>query len=177
MTPKMTEKEWLEDFKDFVSSKASPVPEEVSQSILSRIYQELHPSAWLVFAKLLAIHSVVGTLSLAICDQFGLNPFRTGFSLADYFMRLGHSVCMVLCGILFIGLTVTLSRFVLKTEEFSVLSKNAPLQVFSLSVLSLAAFIGFGADILLGIGLLWLIGALFGGILTAKSLRLRPQVL
>lgn len=170
MMKKITEKEWLEDFKDFVSSEGTPVPEEISQSIFKRIRKELNPSAWLVFLKLIGIHTFVGTLSLTICDQFGVSPFNTGFSLSTYFMKFGHPVCMALCGVLFISLTVALGYFFLNRDEFRVLSKNAPLQVFSLSVLSLVAFIGFGAQIVIGIGVLWLVGALLGGIATVKGI-------
>jgi hypothetical protein len=172
---KITEKEWLEDFKEFVEADGVPVPKKVSSQILKKVRSDLNPSAWLVFAKMLGIHLVVGTLSLAICDQFGLSPFDSNFSLSEYFMRLGHSTCMIFCGVLFIGLTVTLGHFVLRREEFLVLSRNAPLQVFGLSVLSLAAFIGFGADIVLSIAALWLLGAMIGGVVAAKVFISRPS--
>lgn len=171
---KITEKEWLEDFKEFVQSDGVPVPKEVSENILSRVRADLNPSPWMVFAKLLGIHLVVGTLSLAICSQFGLNPFHTDFTLSEYFMKFGHSTCMVLCGVLFIALTVMLGRLVLRREELLVLSRNAPLQVFGLSVLSMAAFIGFGAEVVLGIGILWFFGAMLGGVVAAKALVWRP---
>jgi hypothetical protein len=173
---KFTEKEWLEDFKEFVQSEGVPVPREVSENILSRIRADLNPSPWKVFAKLLGIHLVVGTLSLAICNQFGLNPFHTNFSLSEYFMKFGHSTCMVLCGVLFIGLTIVLGQRILRREELLVLSRNAPLQIFGLSVLSLAALIGFGAEVVLGIGILWLIGAMIGGMVAAKALIRRPSL-
>jgi len=171
---KITEKEWLEDFKEFVQSDGVPVPREVSENILKRVHADLNPSAWLVFSKLFGIHLVVGTLSLAICSQFGLNPFHTDFSLSEYFMKFGHSTCMVLCGVLFIGLTIILGRLFLRREELLVLSRNAPLQVFGLSVLSMAAFIGFGAEVVLGIGILWFLGAMLGGVVAAKAIVWRP---
>lgn len=167
---KTTEKEWLEDFKEFVQSEGAPVPQDISDNILSRVRTDLNPSPWTVFAKLIGIHLVVGTLSLAICNQFGLDPFHSSFSLSEYFMRFGHSTCMVLCGVLFIALTVMLGRLVLRREELLVLSRNAPLQVFGLSVLSMVAFIGFGAEVVLKIGILWFVGAMFGGMLAAKTM-------
>lgn len=165
---KQTEKEWLEDFREFLEIDAVAVPPAVSAVVLNRVRADLNPSPWLVFAKLLGIHAVSGTLSLAVCNQFGLNPFHTNFSLSDYFMTFGHSTCMVLCGVLFIGLTIALGRFVLRGEELLVLAKNAPLQIFGLSAISLAAFVGFGAEVLIGFGLLWLAGAVVGGIITTK---------
>lgn len=167
---KLNEKEWLEEFKDFVQAEGMAVPAEVRENILRQVRADLNPSAWRVFAKMLGIHGVVGTLSLAICNQFGLNPFHTDFSLSEYFMKFGHSTCMVLCGVLFIGFTVVLGSILLRREELLVLSRNAFLQIFGLSVLSMAAFIGFGADIVLGIGILWFVGAMIGGFIAAKAL-------
>lgn len=168
MKPKITEKEWLEDFKDFVDFEEASVPEEVSKNILKKVHKDLNPSAWWIFSKLFGIHVVVGTLSLAICNQFGLSPFHTEFSLSEYFMKFGHSTCMFLCGVLFISLTVLLGRIVFSQDEFRVLSKNAALQIFGLSVFSLVAFTAFGAEIALSIGFLWLAGALLGGFTTIK---------
>lgn len=172
---KLNEKEWLEEFKEFLQAEGSSVPKEVSESILSRVRKDLNPSAWMVFAKLLGIHGVLGTLSLAICSQFGLNPFNTNFSLSEYFMKFGHSACMFFCGVLFIGLTVLLGSFLLRREELLVLSRNSPLQIFGLSVFSIVAFIGFGAEIVLGIGVLWFVGAMIGGLVAAKALIRRPS--
>lgn len=172
---KLNEKEWLEEFREFVQAEGAPVPRQVSENILNRVRSDLNPSAWMVFAKLLGVHGIVGTLSLAICSQFGLNPFHTNFSLSEYFMKFGHSTCMVLCGVLFIGLTVFLGRLLLRREELLVLSRNAPLQIFGLSVLSLAAFIGFGAEIVLGIGVLWFVGAMIGGLVATKAVVRKPS--
>ena len=165
MNPRFTEKEWLEDFGNFVSSDThSPVPEEISKSILSRIHKALNPSPWIVFLKVFGIQIVVGALSLAICDQFGMTLFNTGVSLADYFMKFGHSACMTLCGFLFVGLGVSAACFLLKPEELSVLYKNAIVQAVAISIVSILIFMIFGAEILMGVGTLWLIGATLGGL-------------
>ena len=168
MNPRITEKEWLEDFKDFVATKEIAVPEDVSRRILSRVHRDLNPSSWLVFLKLLGIHSVVGTLSLAICDQFGMSPFNTNFSLTQYFMKFGHSFCMMLCGFLFLGLTGVFCQTVLRQEEFLVLKKNAVIQVFFISALSLVSFVAFGREFVFGAFLLWILGALIGGIASIR---------
>jgi hypothetical protein len=170
MNSKMTEEKWLEEFNEFVSTESTPVPEVLSEKILLRTKKLMNPSPRLVFLKLLGIHAVFGTLSLGICNQFGLNPFRTSLSLSDYFMTFGHSVCMTLCGTLFIGLSVVAAWTLLDKEEFNVLRKNSPLQVFSLSFISLATMLIFGAKVTLGIGLLWLAGAMFGGLVSTWGL-------
>ena len=170
MNPIITEKEWLEDFRDFVTTKEVAVPEEVSKRILNSIHRDLNPSAWIVFLKLLGIHSIVGTISLAMCDQFGMNPFNTSFSLSQYFMKFGYSFCMILCGVLFLGLTGIFSQMFLNREEFSVLKKNVFIQTLFLSLFSLTVFIAFGAEIVIGTFILWLIGALFGGVVSIRML-------
>ncbi len=167
-TPKITEKEWLEDFNDFMKGDGTAVPEDVSHTVLQYVHNALNPSSWMVFLKLLGIHGVVGTLSLAICDQFGINPFSTGFSLAQYFMKFGHSVCMTICGFLFISLSIFFSRLIFRQEEFVVLKKNVLSQAFSLSAISLGVFMIVGAEFALSIGVLWVIGAVLGGFVTAQ---------
>lgn len=169
-TPNLTEKEWLEDFNDFMKSDGVTVPDEVSQNVLQYVHAALNPSSWSVFLKLLGIHGVVGTLSLAICDQFGINPFSTGFSLAQYFMKFGHSVCMTICGFLFISLSIFFSRHIFRQEEFIVLKKNVLTQAFSLSAISLGVFMIFGAEFALSIGVLWIMGAVLGGFVTTHLL-------
>ncbi len=169
----ISEKEWLEDFRDFVKSEGTPVPEATSNSIHERIRAALFPSAWMVFLKLLGVHAIVGTLSLAICDQFEMSPFRFGFSLADYFMKFGHSTCMTMCGVLFIGLTVATSGLVLRGEELRVVYRNSMLHALGLSAVSLGVFAALGAEIALSFGVLWFIGAECGGI--AASFFFRPR--
>jgi hypothetical protein len=161
---KIVEKEWVKDFQEFVQNEGTAVPEEISSSILSRVRRDLNPSAWIVFAKLLGIHSVVGTLSLAICSQFGIDPFHTGFSLSEFFMELGHSVCMALCGVLFVTLSIVAARQFIQPEELRVLRKNAWLEIFGLSSISLGVFAALGAEITLLIGAVWLAGATIGGV-------------
>lgn len=137
---KITEKEWIEDFQQFVRSEGVPVPENISTTIMDQVRRDLNPSPWLLFAKLIGVHTIIGTLSLAICNQFGISPFGTGFSLSDYFMKFGHSTCMFLCGVLFVSLSLAASRVLVYPEELKVLKKNAWIQVFGLSMISLGVF-------------------------------------
>lgn len=164
---KITEKEWVEDFQEFIQGEDVRVPESVTKAIFAKVQRDLNPSAWLVFAKLLGIHSVVGTLSLAVCNQFGISPFHTDFSLSEYFMKFGHSTCMFLCGVLFLSLSVLLWRLVGRPEELRVLRKNAWLQVFALSMISLGIFAALGAEFTLAIGFLWFVGAMLAGVCIA----------
>lgn len=164
MNKKITEKEWMEDFMEFTACEDIAVPEELSNRILMKIKNDLNPSAWLVFAKMVGIQAIVGTLSLGVCNQFGMNPFNTEISLMNYFMKYGHTVCMTLCGFLFIGLGVTFALMFLNKDEIRAFKKNSLIQVFCLSVFSLVGFLTFGADIVLSFGLMWLLGGLLGGL-------------
>lgn len=164
MNRKLSEKEWMNDFKEFMDCEGTDVPSELSQKVLMNIQAQVNPSAWLIFLKVLGIHSIVGTLSLGICNQFGMNPFNTEFSLMDFFMKYGHTVCMALCGFVFISLSVSIALSMLNADEKRVFQKNSFIQVFSLSVFSLVGFLAFGADIVLGLALLWLLGGFVGGL-------------
>lgn len=170
MTPRfprqITEKEWIEDFRDFVSSNEVEVPETLSKRVLQYVHRALHPSPTLIFAKLLGIHAVVGTLSLALCDQFGMSPFNSGISLSEYFMRFGHSACMFLCGFLFLSLTVLFVALLFRPEEFKAFKRNVWLQVPSLAFLSIAVFFGLGTGMVFSIAVLWFVGAVLGGVLS-----------
>ncbi len=164
MNDKRNENELMNEFREFVRSESS-VPKELSEKILNFVRHDLTPSAVFVFTKIVFIHLFVGTLSLAICDQFGINPFNTSFSLAHYFMKAGHSFCMTLCGFLFLGLTTIASWFILSRTEFLVLKQNTFLQVFFLSLLSLGFFLLLGVKIVFSAAAFWLFGALLGGVL------------
>jgi hypothetical protein len=156
--------EWLNDYEDFLS-EASPPPEKLNQTVIGRMKALLNPNPLQVFSKLLGINIFVGFLSLAVCHQFGLNPFNTKFSLDQLFMSVGgHAACMVFCGVLFISVGVFAAGLFLSSEEIRSFRKHKFLQNLSLGVASISFLVLFGADIALGFGLLWMIGALMGGV-------------
>lgn len=170
MSHKQSEQRWREDFQEFIATEEVKVPDRLTNEIISKVREDLAAMAspWIVFLKLSGLHLVAGTLSLGLCNQFGMNPFSTSFSLSQYMMKFGHSFCMFFCGVLFMGLTVGISRIVLRPAEFAVLRRNAPLQIFVLSLLSLAVFLFVGAQIVFGIGLLWFLGSMAGGVISAR---------
>lgn len=174
MNPKITEKEWLEDFQNFVRAERVQVPEEISSAILKQVHKDLHPSLWFIFAKLIGIHSIVGILSLAICDQFNMSPFRTGISLSEYFMQFGSSACMISCGMIFVGLSILTASIIVRPEELRALRKSAFLQSLGLGILSLGSFWAFGAEFTVSIVGLWILGALLAGVSASELIfRLR----
>jgi hypothetical protein len=155
--------QWLKEYNEFLKNE-QPVPQEMSNQVFSKICGLLNPSAFMIFTKVFSIHLAVGTLSLAICHQFGLNPFGTEKSLADWFMSVGgHSFCMIGCGILFTALSIVAAGYFLTTEEVRVLRRTEFLQSLCLSLFSLGVFAFFGAELVLTFAGLWLLGALIGG--------------
>ncbi len=166
MTVKDAEKNWLKEFNEFMECDSATVPRQLSKTILDSIQRDMNPSAWSVFSKLFAVQSIAGTLSLLVCNQFGINPFQTGFSLSNYFMKFGHSTCMLLCGFIFLSVGISASRLFLRNEEFLVIKRNSFLQIFSLSLLFLGIFAIVGAELTITIGVMWMLGALLGGLLS-----------
>lgn len=162
-------KEWLKEYESFLNADKD-VPPGVSAAVSKRMEPLLDPSPFRVFAKLLGIHSVVGFFSLSFCHQFELNPFRTSHSLDNWFMSIGgHSVCMIVCGVLFLGLTVVASSYFLSLEEARALRRTGFPQSFALGMLSLILFHTIGAELALTIGALWLFGALIGGFIATEA--------
>ena len=157
--------EWLKDYQEFIDADKSSVPQEVTDNVYSKIHNLLNPKALTVFLKILGIHLVPGALSLSFCHQFGLNPFNTKYSLADWFMSVGgHHFCMLGCGVLFVGVGVLAAGYFLTVEEIKALKRTEFLQNLSLGVISLGLFAAFGAEMILSIAGLWLLGALVGGV-------------
>ncbi len=172
MDPNEKEK-WLMEFSEFsnIRSDESQVP----PGLFKKLKKRLFPNPWMVFGKIAGIHAVVGYLSLAVCTQFGLNPFETNQSLTNWFMKIaGHNFCMLLCGLFFMATTYGLSNLFLNLEELEAIRRFEWLQTAIMGLVSLAAFYFFGAELVGTFVILWAIGALIGGILSIEgSYRLR----
>lgn len=162
---------WLSEYEAFLKAEEARIPSEISERVFSRMQELINPSAWLVFAKIFGIHVAVGFLSLGICHQFNMNPFGTERSLADWFMAMGgHSVCMILCGGLFLSISVLVAGYFLSIEEVNALKRTEFIQTLSLGVLSLILFAVFGAELAVTFAGLWLLGALIGGFLATEAI-------
>lgn len=170
----MSREEWLKEYTAFVQAKEAPVPSGMLDSLKRRLF----PSPKIVFSKVAVIHIVVGFLSLAICNQFGLNPFQTDRSLADWFMTVGgHQFCMVACGVLFMASTYLFANFVLSLEEFETIRRYEWLQASIAGLVSLAAFYFFGAELVFAFAALWLFGGILGAFVSIEaSYRLRRAI-
>lgn len=150
------------EFREFESYEATPVPRSLTDSLLAQIRADLNPPATAVFVKVALIHFVVGLVTLAICPQFGLS-LTSSHGLMPYLMRFGESVCMLGCGAFYMGSGLLIAALALKPEEVRVLRKNRVLQIATLTILSLGAFICFGGEVVASLGFAWALGALVGG--------------
>ncbi len=166
--------DWAHDYQEFMNSD-KVTPKNTDQMVLATISKLLNPNASSVFVKILGIHLAVGFLSLSVCHQFGINPFNTERSLADWMMNVGgHHFCMLGCGILFVGLSVLAAGFFLTIEEVNALKRTSHLQTLVLGLMSLGIFLSFGAEFAVGIGAVWLLGGYIGGFAATETvLRLK----
>lgn len=162
--------EWQKDYQEFLNSETQEIPAELKQGTFLKVQSLIKPNAWMVFLKLLGIHAIVGFFSLSVCHQFGLNPFNTEKSLADWFMTVGgHHLCMVGCGITFVSVSILAAGYIFTTEEIRALRRHDLLHNISLGVISLGLFTAFGAELAFGIAAFWLLGSMVGGLLAMAT--------
>ncbi len=160
--------DWQKEFAEFAAAEPAVVPVAISESVVSRVQEELHPSAFFVFTKTALIHALVGAATLLACPQFGLSYFGN-HGLMHYLMHYGDSICMLGCGAFFTAFSLLVVSLVLKPEEVRVLKGNQILQLASLASLSLGAFLFAGGTIVLALGLIWSLGAIIGGAITLEA--------
>ncbi len=161
---------WVKDYEEFLNESSNSVPDDLSQHLSKRMSSLLDPSPWRVFGKVLAIHSVVGFISLAFCHQFEVNPFNTERSLDNWFMaHVGHEPCMIFCGVLFVGLSILAAGYFLSLEETRALRRTGFPQTFALASISLLLFATAGAELAFAFAGLWLLGALVGGFVALEA--------
>ncbi|MBY0552957.1 hypothetical protein K2P97_00415 [bacterium] len=162
--------EWLNDYQDFLNSENAQVPKDINSDLMLKMHSLINPSALVVFIKILAIHLVTGFLSLSVCHQFGLNPFNTNYSLADWFMDVGgYSVCMIGCGVTFVSISLFAAGYFLTIEEVKALKRTEFLQNLTLGLISLGLFSAVGAELAVGMAGLWLLGSLIGGFVATQT--------
>lgn len=171
----INKEKWISEYMEFINSDSNI--HSISPEVFKNLKKKLFPNPWLVFGKTLTLHSIVGFLSLGICNQFGLNPFNTEKSLMNWFMQVGgHNFCMVACGIFFMTTTYLLANFVLNLEEIETIRRYEWLQTGILGLISIAAFYFFGAELVATFTVLWILGAFVGAWAAIEgSYRLRRQ--
>lgn len=162
--------EWLQDYEEFVNGDGPTVPAELKERVFKKVQTLVNPSPVLVFLKLMVIHFGVGFLSLSVCHQFGINPFKTEYSLADWFMEVGgYYTCMIGCGVSFVSISLFAAGYFLTIEEVNALRRTEFLQSLVLGLISLGIFVVFGTELVLSVALLWLTGSLIGGLFASEA--------
>lgn len=164
----MRRKPWHNEFLEFLRAPAVQPPQWLSERILAFVHAALNPSPWAVFSKLALIQVFTGALVLSICPPFGINLGILGHGMMHLFMRFGEEVCAVACGALLTISSALVASIVLRPAELRVIRRNELLQFLTLSLVSLGGLICMGASVILGFGLLWLLGATMGGLVTLE---------
>ena len=152
------------DYVDFLLSEDTLPPTELDKDTLSFVKYELNPSAKIVFLKLLGVQGLIGFLSLFFCPQFNLS-LTNNMELFHYFHhRFGQSICMILCGSIFLGSGAIFASYLLKPNEVEKIYQSKFLYYMALSILFLCFFLIFGVETYIGLVLPWFIGASLGGL-------------
>ncbi|MBI3295936.1 MAG: hypothetical protein HYZ71_14515 [Deltaproteobacteria bacterium] len=132
-----------DEFQFFLQAPEEAPSLAVSETVQRLVYQAIYPSVWRVFGKLVRIHIFSGAVTLFFCPQFGVGPIG-GMGLMHLFARWGHSVCSLLCGGLFLGITSLMARFLLNRDELRVARRAALWQMTLLVTLSIAVLMLIG---------------------------------
>ncbi len=159
-------KEWGNDFSEFLSSSEITPPSSVSNKILERIAYDLNPSPWAVFSKLIAVVLVAGSLSLLVCPQFGIRSYYS--PLMQIFMQFGPTVCRAACGAFFMMTSIVSACFFLRSEELRVVKRSKFLTITAVSSLGLGVFMCTSPETIYSAALAWFLGALVGGLLSLE---------
>lgn len=154
------------DFEDFVSEK-DPVPRRISEQILAAIHRQIYPSRTQLFLKVFTIHLLVSCFSLSVCSQFGVRAFEI-YDLMTVFMQfVGHTTCLVLCGLFYFFLSTSAIVLCLNTQDVYVVRRDHYAVFAVVGGFSFALFLYLGTEVYLFPATLWIVGAFlgfFGGI-------------
>lgn len=156
-----------QEYREFLSVNPSTLPQRLSTRVHQNIEASLNPNSFSIFFKLIGIHSVVATMTLLYCPQFGVT-LTSGMGLMHYLAQFGDAVCMLGCGALFTGLSFFSTSLILRPEEVRALRRTKLFQVVALITLSFAVLLCFGAEVLTINAISWTVGALFASLLTLE---------
>lgn len=154
-----------EDFKEFMSSEGVAPPNELSEKILNHVRKDLDPSHITVFSKLLGVQAFIGILTMLFCPQFSLS-LTNNHDVYHYFhYTFGESICMAICGSIFIGSGAVFASFLLNSGEIRKISQSKYLYYFSICSLSVLAFMLLGVETYLKLTAFWVLGAFCSGLI------------
>ena len=160
------------DYLDFMNSEGVNSPDKLNNKILDYVKNDLNPSHKIVFGKLLSIQAFIGFFTLTFCPQFKLS-LTNNYALFHYFHHnFGESICMAICGSIFVGSGALLAAYILKASEIRKIKYSRFLYYLSITSIALTTFLILGADIYLNLVIFWFIGAYFGGLLLFEMNRI-----
>ena len=163
------------EFDEFLNGEARSVPPGVSRLILDRVRDDLEPPVKLVFLKLLLVQSFVGVITMLFCPQFNLS-LTNYYELFHLFHRqFGPTICMAICGGIFVGSGAVIGSFLLTKAEVNVVARRALFSYLILAIIFHTGFMLVGVDVYLEASTAWIIGSWATGYLAyhiTRSVRL-----
>ncbi len=159
--------QWMKEFSDFLNADEASPPQHLTARVQEVVCNSLNPSPFLVFAKLATIAVVASSLTLLFCPQFGLGTNSEG--LMPYLMKISPLACQFGCGVLFVGVGVFVSTFILRPEELRILRETKFLQVSALTASMLGMFICIGSAEFFALEWTWLLGGIVGGLVSVSG--------
>lgn len=145
------------------------IPSTLSEKIKATIHEEIHPKMSYLIAKLFAIHIATAVITLSVCPQFGIRAFKFSFNLMHSFMIFGLPVCNFLCGLFFTATSMAIASVMLKRDEVRALKYKKSLTSASLILSSVGFFSIMNPTLFLEFSLMWLLGAIFGVVVTLET--------
>ena len=152
------------NFNDFLNSKGTNPPKQVSENILQYVSNDLNPSHLKVLMKLIAVQGFIGTVTLLFCPQFNLS-LTNNYDVFHFFHRtFGHYGCMAVCGAIFVGSGALFASYILKVSELRKIRESKYLHLVTVTGISITLFLLIGAEVYVETSIFWSIGALTSGI-------------
>ena len=153
------------DFRDFLKNEKANVPDQLNQSIMNMIHQDLNPDQKIVFTKLLLVQGFVGAITMAFCPQFEFS-FTNNYDVFHFFHHtFGMYGCMVACGTVFMGSGAVFASILLSAQERLLISQSKFLYYTSVTGVAVATFMLFGAKVYFDLTGLWILGSIVSGAL------------
>lgn len=153
------------DYEDFTKQKRVSPNHLISSKISKMVLQELNPGHIKVFFKLLMSQGFIAVITMLFCPQFGLS-LTNKYELFHYFHHtFGESICMLICGSIFMGSGAVFASSILKRNEILKIRKTKFLYYIAVVSTALPLLLLFGAEVYLNTLPYWLIGSISSGII------------
>ena len=132
---------------------------KTQQELFERVRSHTQPDVSFLLAKGGLIHLISTAVSLAICPQFGFRFGMEGHGLMGVFMRFGHEICFILCGIFYVASFLLALTLVMNRFELRALWSKPWFSSTFFGLMSLGSLWMYGADFVQEVTLLWLVGS------------------